>query len=349
VSGYLPASGGTTGPPGPAGPQGLPGATGPAGTNGAAGAAGAQGPQGPTGATGPTGPSGATVTPKGTYNPATTYAAFDSVLYQGSSYTSLNNGNVGNTPSTSPSQWQLSGQGLAGNDRGVYAGATTYALNDVVTGPDGNRYISLQAANTGHTPGSSPTWWFLIATQGATGAQGIQGPQGIQGVQGVAGTNGSNGIAYNPAELGHPAALAGIGTLGGLIAGTTHYVRFRPLANITVSALQVCGGTSSGSVSAGIYSSTGVGAAAVPDALLASGTLTTSASTWGTCTLGTPQALVAGTDYWLAVSTTIAARAGSVTMAVADNGTRLQAAAAMPASATGTTSASTVPLVKVVT
>lgn len=48
-----------------------------------------------------------------------------------------------------------------------YAGATTYALNDirgVTTGTAQIVYQSLQAANTGNTPASSPTWWQLLGT-----------------------------------------------------------------------------------------------------------------------------------------------------------------------------------------
>lgn len=49
----------------------------------------------------------------------------------------------------------------------AYAGGTTYALGDMVSVAAGNPisvYQSLQAANTGHTPASSPTWWVLIGT-----------------------------------------------------------------------------------------------------------------------------------------------------------------------------------------
>lgn len=48
----------------------------------------------------------------------------------------------------------------------AYAGATTYTLNATasVAGAAGliTVYKSLQAANTGHTPASSPTWWASI-------------------------------------------------------------------------------------------------------------------------------------------------------------------------------------------
>src|ERR1041384_592250 len=42
----------------------------------------------------------------------------------------------------------------------AYNSGTTYAINDPVD--DGlHSYRSLQNANTGHTPASSPTWWEL--------------------------------------------------------------------------------------------------------------------------------------------------------------------------------------------
>lgn len=48
----------------------------------------------------------------------------------------------------------------------AYAGGTTYTLNDTVSvaGAAGLQtvYRSLQNANTGHTPASSPTWWIDI-------------------------------------------------------------------------------------------------------------------------------------------------------------------------------------------
>lgn len=43
--------------------------------------------------------------------------------------------------------------------RVAYAAGTTYAAGALVYGSDGDCYLSLQAANVGHTPASSPTWW----------------------------------------------------------------------------------------------------------------------------------------------------------------------------------------------
>ena len=43
----------------------------------------------------------------------------------------------------------------------AYAGGTTYGAGDYVTS-SGVTYTSLQAANTGHTPASNPTWWLAV-------------------------------------------------------------------------------------------------------------------------------------------------------------------------------------------
>lgn len=89
------------------------------------------------------------------YNGATTYANGDmvSVAADYMIYQSIVAGNVGNTPSVSPLYWAQ-----VGYIETVYAGGTTYALNDTVSYL-GRIYISAQAANTGHTPLTSPTWW----------------------------------------------------------------------------------------------------------------------------------------------------------------------------------------------
>jgi hypothetical protein len=56
--------------------------------------------------------------------------------------------------------------------RGNYASGTTYALGDAAHATDGSSYVSLQNANIGNTPQSSPSWWGLQAQAGATGASG---------------------------------------------------------------------------------------------------------------------------------------------------------------------------------
>lgn len=70
---------------------------------------------------------------------------------------SLQAGNVGHTPASSPTWWQL-----IGTTYSDYSAGTTYALGDrvIVVGSDSHHaYESLQAGNVGHTPASSPTYW----------------------------------------------------------------------------------------------------------------------------------------------------------------------------------------------
>jgi hypothetical protein len=95
------------------GPQGLTGATGPPGATGPAGPTGAPGPTGATGAAGAPGQPGLVY--QGNYASTDNYALGDMVLWQGASYVSLLNGNHGNSPSASPSQWGvLTAQGPTG-------------------------------------------------------------------------------------------------------------------------------------------------------------------------------------------------------------------------------------------
>lgn len=57
----------------------------------------------------------------------------------------------------------------------AYAGGSTYALGDrvsVATGTARDVYQSLQNANIGHTPASSPTWWMFVARTYVTYAGG---------------------------------------------------------------------------------------------------------------------------------------------------------------------------------
>ena len=59
----------------------------------------------------------------------------------------------------------LTSSTVAETDHADYNGATTYALGDrvIVTTADHSIYESLQAANTGHDPATSPTWWLKIS------------------------------------------------------------------------------------------------------------------------------------------------------------------------------------------
>lgn len=53
--------------------------------------------------------------------------------------------------------------------RGEYSGVATYDANDVVHFTDGNSYLSIQNANTGHAPDTSPAYWMVLTEKGAQG------------------------------------------------------------------------------------------------------------------------------------------------------------------------------------
>ena len=78
--------------------------------------------------------------------------------------------------------------------RGDWSAATTYALGDAAFYPTtGSSYIGLQNANLNNAPNTSPTFWALLAVQGATGATGSTGPVGPTGPTGATGPTGSIG------------------------------------------------------------------------------------------------------------------------------------------------------------
>ena len=102
-------------------------------------------------------------TPPAAYAGGTTYALNDQVSVGAvggafAVYKSLQAGNTGHAPASSPTWWHA-----LGNTYAAYDGATTYALGDIVILVSANShhiYQSLQAANTGHAPATEATWWL---------------------------------------------------------------------------------------------------------------------------------------------------------------------------------------------
>jgi hypothetical protein len=102
-------------------------------------------------------------TPPAAYNAGTTYAVDDRVSVTTGTvslvYESKVGSNTGNTPASSPTQWRY----LA-TTYSVYAGGTTYALDDIVISTtDHHEYQSLQASNTGHSL-SDTAWWLDLGS-----------------------------------------------------------------------------------------------------------------------------------------------------------------------------------------
>jgi uncharacterized protein (TIGR03437 family) len=148
VLGPVDGAPGATGPVGSVGPAG---ATGPQGPAGQAGFNGANGVNGVTGGAGPTGSTGA-LSPVTSYNNSTTYIAGSVVFYQGSTYQSAANANIGNLP-TNGAPWTLvAQQGASGS-----------------TGPTG-----------------------MTGAIGATGFTGSAGAAGVAGATGLAGSTGGS-------------------------------------------------------------------------------------------------------------------------------------------------------------
>ena len=161
---------------GAVGVQGLTGATGATGPQGLTGPVGPAGSQGPMGVAGPAGTPGLVY--RGNYASTTNYALGDVVFFQGASYASLLNGNLGNTPNSSPSQWGvLTAQGPIG--------ATGVQGPQGVAGPQG------LTGSVGPPGAIGPQG--LQGIPGQTGAQGVTGPVGPQGLTGPMGPQGPAG------------------------------------------------------------------------------------------------------------------------------------------------------------
>jgi len=102
-------------------------------------------------------------TPPAAYNAGTTYASGDLVsVTTGTTalvYESLVGSNTGNTPGSSPTQWNL-----IATTYSVYAGGTTYSLGDVVISTTTHReYESLANSNLGNALTDETKWLDLGA------------------------------------------------------------------------------------------------------------------------------------------------------------------------------------------
>lgn len=104
-------------------------------------------------------------TPPAAYAGGTTYALNDTVSVAGAAglqtvYQSLQNGNIGHTPSSNPAWWAN-----IGNTYQVYSGAATYALGDRVIDTTAHLvYESLVASNTGNALTNTAKWLLIGPT-----------------------------------------------------------------------------------------------------------------------------------------------------------------------------------------
>ncbi|MEK6702668.1 MAG: hypothetical protein AABZ53_10415, partial [Planctomycetota bacterium] len=188
---------GDQGVAGPQGPQGLQGDT---GTQGPTGATGAEGPTGPQGVAGPQGPAGlGALEWHAAWASNTTYASNNAVLFNGSTYRSLTDNNIGNSPSSSPAYWSL-----------VAAKGDTGAIGPIgpigQDGKQGERGVSGAQGPAGPQGLTGPAG--ATGPQGLTGPTGTTGPQGPQGLTGPAGDQGPIG-PQGPIGATGPQGLTG--------------------------------------------------------------------------------------------------------------------------------------------
>lgn len=203
---------GMIGPQGYQGPQGMTGAQGGDGVDGAQGYQGDKGNQGYQGSQGSQGYQGNTgtgITWSGDYNGTQAYNQAAGIAFNGDLYVSLQGGNQGHQPDTSPTYWvEFTG---AQGPQGV-TGATG------AQGPQGN--VGVQGA-TG-SQGTQGTQGAIgvqgpqgnVGAQGATGSQGTQGRQGAVGVQGPQGNVGAQGVKGSQGNQGYQGSTGAQGPIG---------------------------------------------------------------------------------------------------------------------------------------
>jgi hypothetical protein len=97
--------------------------------------------------------------------------------------------------------------------QGPWSSGNSYNLQDLVTYA-GACYVSLQGANAGNNPATSPLWWAALPVGGATGATGATGAQGIQGATGATGAAGATGAQGIQGATGPTGATGAQGIQG---------------------------------------------------------------------------------------------------------------------------------------
>lgn len=108
----------------------------------------------------------------GTYAAGTSYGINDIIVGDdGQIYFSRIAANIGNTPSTSPTSWQLYfGPDMATEFVTTWGSGFTYAVGDSTVGSDGATYTSIVANNTNHNPvGDGGVHWGPPAIDALTG------------------------------------------------------------------------------------------------------------------------------------------------------------------------------------
>jgi len=144
---------------------------------------GTPGADGAPGAPGAPGTDGQGFLDRGAYSAANTYAAYDVVTQNSSTWlatTAHGPGGVG--PANGDAGWILWARGW--NFVGAWAGSTTYFVGTVATYLGKTYYCYVKASALGNPPSETGNW-SLLADSGAAGATGATGAAGADGADGV--------------------------------------------------------------------------------------------------------------------------------------------------------------------
>lgn len=173
---------------------------------------------------------------QGAWSSTITYSQGASVDYLGNIYVSLINNNIGNTPSSSPTDWSIGGTPTF---LGAWSSSTTYTTGQTVT-VSTSLYIALQTS-TNQNPASTTGFWQLLSTAVAfygawnsSTAYPVGAAVTYQGNTYIATTASTN---QTPSSSSSFWQLAGPGTLDNLVDGTSRFgqtasgLSYRPLSN----------------------------------------------------------------------------------------------------------------------
>jgi len=177
---------------------------------------------GASGTDGTNGSNGQGYTARGNWSSSTTYAAYDVVYYNGSTYYALQSG-TNQTPSTSSAYWSLHALGV--KTPLAYNTMDTFSPGDFVTRL-GSTYYNIREATNIAPPNA--TYWTLFASKGDTGPTGPTGPTGQYPYP----------IAANTYDV-TPRFMATSASGRSLSSGNVYWVAYVPTVDITVSTITV--------------------------------------------------------------------------------------------------------------
>lgn len=172
---------------------------------------------------------------RGAYSGTFNYQLYDLVTVSGNAYVSTVVNNLGNSPSSSPSDWAPIAVGVAGATGAT--GSTGAAGSTGATGPTGPTGSTGATGPTGSAGasglsafqvavgqgfGGNVTAWLasLVGATGATGSAGATGATGSAGATGAQGIAGSTGPTGPTGAAGSAGATGSTGPAGPAPSGT---------------------------------------------------------------------------------------------------------------------------------